>query len=76
MEMMEEIVVEKGIPLPTGARAAKYPFASMEVGDSFVVAGSSKQLARSHALNYKKLNPGWNYRTRTTSDGMRIWRVS
>lgn len=75
--MMNDIVLEKGIPLPTGnARVARYPFATMEVGDSFLVSGSSKQLARSHALNYKKLHPGWNYRTRTTSEGMRVWRIS
>jgi hypothetical protein len=73
----EVVAIEKGVPIPTGTRAsARYPFATMEIGDSILVPGTSKQLARSHALNFKKTNPGWDYKTRTTNEGMRIWRIS
>lgn len=74
--MSDVLSIEKDIPIPTSARAARYPFATMEVGDSILIPSSQKQLARSHALNYKKTHPGWNYKTRTMPEGMRIWRIS
>lgn len=32
-----EYTIEKNIPLPKRARTAKYPFADMQVGDSFLI---------------------------------------
>jgi hypothetical protein len=73
----QEVLIDKDVPIPTGTRASvRYPFATMEVGDSILVPGTAKQLARSHALNFKKTHPGWDYKTRTTNEGMRIWMVS
>ena len=72
----QQIVVEKGIPLPVSVRAAKYPFSTMDIKDSFVMPACMKQLVRSHALAYKRANPGWDYQTKVTEEGIRLWRTA
>jgi hypothetical protein len=70
------ITVEKDVPIPRSMRGAKYPFATLEVGDSFTMPANMKQLLRSHALAYKRANPGWDYKTISIPDGVRLWRVA
>lgn len=41
--MDEDIRIEKNIPMPVVKKQNKYPFAEMEVGDSFFVKGVKKQ---------------------------------
>ena len=74
---MSEFTIEKGIPVPkmTGAgRKTKYPFESMQVGDSFFVKdGTVKTLSRSCGIYGKRLNR--KFTSRTVEGGARVWRV-
>ncbi len=76
--------VEKDIPIkkrpggrgPSGGnRKRKYPFESMDVGDSFFVEGEDTQgkaagAAKSHG-RYHNLK----FAARTVDGGVRIWRI-
>lgn len=78
---MSEFKVERGVPM-TGRKS--YPFAKMEVGDSFFVPGGATKYgagdtaavnsARSHGRRHNR-----KYVTRTVTEhgvkGLRIWRV-
>jgi hypothetical protein len=58
------------------ARPAKYPFLTMNVGDSFLVPGKSAAQF-SQATNYaNRTNPGKRFKSRTVEGGVRVWRVS
>ncbi len=74
---MSEFTIEKGIPVPkmTGAgRKTKYPFESMQVGDSFFVKdGTVKTLSRSCGTYGKRLER--KFTSRTVDGGARVWRV-
>ena len=74
---MNEFTIEKGIPVPkmTGAgRKTKYPFESMQVGDSFFVKdGTVKTLSRSCGTYGKRLER--KFASRTVDGGARVWRV-
>ena len=74
---MSEFTIEKGIPVPkmTGAgRKTKYPFESMQVGDSFFVKdGTVKTLSRSCGTYGKRLER--KFTSRTVDGGSRVWRV-
>ena len=64
------IKIESGIPMP-----AKFPFAEMKVGDSFLVPeGTSKNVvgvyARRHAIK-----TGTKFTIRKTPEGYRCWRI-
>lgn len=79
--------VEKGVPLPTTrgplAKPIPYPFASMEMGDSFVIA--SKNVGDLRKLRNRLLKIAERYRndhqagfgvtTRECDGGLRVWRV-
>lgn len=73
-----EIKIEKGIPVPeTRGVLAKYPFSSMEVGDSFFVAASD-----TGDLSHVRSAASWNAKrhemkfcTRTVDGGVRVWRL-
>jgi len=75
--LMQNFKVEKDIPIPEiKERASKYPFAQMEVGDSFLVKDKRiKQNVESMMYYHSKK---WNKRftLRTVSEGVRVWRVS
>ena len=71
------IEIEKGIPLPTrGAVRRKYPWAEMEVGDSFAAkfssAGSAYATAKTGGL---RNNMKFTAR-RIEGDEYRIWRIA
>lgn len=74
---MSEFHIEKGIPVPkmTGAgRKTKYPFESMQVGDSFFVKdGAVKTLSRSCGTYGKRLER--KFTSRTVDGGARVWRT-
>lgn len=75
--------VEKGVPIPEPKHA--YPFAEMEVGDSFFVPCASKcdrqQLqtnvaSRAASFRAKQCPRGREYfSTRVVEGGLRCWRV-
>lgn len=81
----DPIVVEKGVPIPHSSNSSimsKYPFETMEVGDSFFRPTAQKQMVRAQAAVYKRYTPGWDYKTKTvpaTKDnppGVRLWRTA
>lgn len=55
---------------------ATFPFATMEVGGSFVVPRAIATNARGAATLWKRQHPGWDYATRGVSDGLQIVRIS
>jgi hypothetical protein len=69
-----EIQIEKGIAIPMGKNAT-YPFRQMEVGDSFLIPG--KTTAQTAGIvTSARMRTGWKFATRTTPDGVRIWRTA
>lgn len=78
---MSQFNIERDVPIPTsigrGARESKYPFAQMEVGDSFAVLDEKQlQSARNAAYQYKTKNPDFNYGAMATRpSGGRLWRI-
>jgi hypothetical protein len=73
------IVVESNIPAPTGRSG--YPFAAMDVGDSFMIktedAVASKKSATAigaSARNFGKKHPS-KFTVRLVDGGVRCWRV-
>lgn len=73
--------IEKGHPMPEFKSGAqnKYPWAQMEVGDSFFVPGSTAQKMRSAASHQAKRHPPKRYICRKEVvdgvQGVRVWRV-
>ena len=71
--------IEKDIPLPPRkSRVSAYPFAEMNVGDSFVVpptenAPALTTLRNAAAQAKKKL--GFKFVVAETYDGIRVWRT-
>lgn len=71
---MEDIKIDKGIPVP-GPRY-RWPFAKMEVGDSFTVGKGAATDLRNGASRWKARHPGWEYLTRKEGDRVRFWRTA
>ena len=71
--------IEKGVPLPTND--AKYPFAKMEVGDSFAVTLDDKKTS-SRVSTYAHIGGkrlGMKFVVRTVVEKgrkmIRVWRI-
>lgn len=63
--------VEKNIPLP-----AKFPFAQMQPGDSFLIEGTKRHTVAVAAIRYGKKH-NMKFSTRKQADGsFRCWRLS
>jgi len=73
--MKDTYLIEKHVPRPRGS--GRYPFADMEVGDSFFISEKSRgEAARVAARNFKIRNaPEWAFSTRKEGTGLRLWRV-
>lgn len=73
----EMLKIDSDIPVPS--RSSKYPFESMEVGDSIHFAlekpASSARVASIRFVD--KFQPEWKFLLRKASDkpGWRLWRV-
>jgi hypothetical protein len=72
--------IEKNVPLPLRpkqGRPAKYPFATMSVGDSFFVSigGVVETSFRNVAAQAGK-RLGRKFSVKKNHDGFRVWRVS
>lgn len=69
------IAIEKGIPIPnSGAgRTPKYPWRTMEVGDSFFAENVRNVSAMAAAAMRRT---GLKFTVRKVEDGHRIWRVA
>ena len=70
-----EINIDKDVPIPSKGRT-KYPLGEMNVGDSFLVnkgAEKTSSLRMTVSIYGKKHNK--KFTTRTTPDGVRVWRI-
>jgi len=69
--------IEKNIKVPpvshSGGRKAKYPFAELESGDSFLVVGEKPQLVQQAAAAYGRRH-GVKFETRRCEGGVRVWK--
>jgi len=72
------MIIEKNVPMNGSKRGPKasYPFASMDVGDSFFVQdqdtqGRAAMGARAHGQYHGK-----KFSSRSVEGGVRIWRVA
>ena len=71
--------IEKNIEIPKECRGRPpiWPFASMEIGESFAVPIEDGKKARLAANAYKITSKtGWSYTSRASDGHMRIWRTS
>lgn len=81
------ITIETNIPLPDAKRgsSAAYPFADMQVGDSFFVASAEADFKATRArlaaaiARFRKASEGVKFATRTVDEdsvnGLRVWRM-
>ncbi len=75
------ITIDKGVPVPPPrTRASKYPWAEMEVGDSFFVEATAEEmksrsanLSRGATTIAKQL--GCRFTVRKVTGGVRVWRT-
>jgi len=69
--------IEKGVPVPPpkSGRYAKYPFAKMDIGDSFF-ASEHPTKVRPAASWWANRHAGFKFQTRKEGDGVRVWRVA
>jgi len=68
--------IEKGIEIPKVVRAAKpckYPWKTMEIGDSFFVERSAREMSSMIAHAGKRW--GKKFTVRTVDGGSRVWRI-
>lgn len=83
----DAFAIEKGVPLVGGARearAARYPFKQMEVGDSFFAPVSSYDPRDGRYERARHQNTIWHcakyagvkVATRWQGDGFRVWRTA
>jgi len=66
--------IEKNIPRKSsGHNQSKYPFAKMELGDSFFYEGERSVITSAAAHGTKKT--GWKFSISKENNGFRVWRV-
>ena len=78
---MSKFKIDKGVPLLDRQRKnTVYPWAAMEPGDSFFVAGAAQPSISSCAGAVSRRRSGWRFATRKVTEGgvagVRVWRVS
>ena len=67
--------IEKNIPLKQITARASYPFAQMEIGDSFFAEGITVNRLTAAAALHKKAH-GRSFSVRKVEGGYRVWRVA
>jgi len=68
-----EVIIDDAVPMPGARVVRRYPYAEMDVGQSFYVAGVQMQVV---------LNGNWRagkklerkFIARREGDGIRVWR--
>jgi len=68
------IKIEKGVPVPDRRGNNKYPWADMEVGDSFFVV--TDKIANFKRNVYAKNRNGKEFTACAEGDGCRVWRTA
>lgn len=70
--------IDKNIPMPEAHRplAGNFPFADMEVGDSFVFSRAKPQTVGYLAAVFgRRQNPRMKFKIIKTAAGYRCWRI-
>ncbi len=68
--------IEADVPIPPRMEAVRlYPFAALEIGQSFLADKSSWASVRVQAVNHGK-RLGRTFRTRKVNGGIRVWRIA
>lgn len=72
-----EFKIEKGVPLPKKlSQNARYPFAEMEVGDSFFIPNAKRLMTAGSISQYCTKKTGKKFSSRREGNGIRVWRIS
>lgn len=76
------IKLDKNIPIPVASKKTgprKYPFAEMEIGDSFFIEATSiQQIARKRStlcVSAKRMGDNYKITIKRVIGGIRCWRV-
>jgi hypothetical protein len=69
--------IEKNIPVPHSSKGRKqrYPFASMEPGDSFLVADKELEAKVRMSANGYGYRHSKRFVVRLVDEGVRVWRA-
>jgi hypothetical protein len=77
--VMDLYKIEKNIPVfDKGGRKSRYPFNSMEIGDSFTVPKKEYYALCTSARNYRTRHNGFDFITRKDKNDplkFRLWRT-
>jgi len=70
--------IESGIPVPTQGPGGhvKYPFRTMEIGDSFLVSDTKDPKVRFAASYFSARNREYRFIVRKQEGGFRVWRIA
>ncbi len=71
--MSTEFSVERGVPIPPLRNPKKYPWDSMDIGDSFFIPNIKSNAAGAYSAHRAKM--GEKHTVRTVDGGVRIWRI-
>jgi len=77
---VSEFKIEKGIPIPDGRSARKYPWREMGIGDSVFIqpaAGRTLEQTRMALSNSLRMARPFRFTTKVDKEnnGVRIWRT-
>jgi hypothetical protein len=75
----DDIKIEKGIPCPPRSKynSSKYPWRTMEVGDSFLFPKDlNRQTCYQSGVYHNNRHGDKRFVVRSTPEGYRCWRVS
>lgn len=76
---MTPVKIDNHIAPPCSVKSgkrSKYPFADMQVGESFAVSLDERANLRNILSGWKNRHPGWDYATRSDGEFFRIWRTA
>ena len=70
--------IDNNIPAPTTSgkgASGKYPLNTLAVGDSFLCSPEVNPYSMRVLIQYHQNQHGKRYTTRTTLEGLRVWRI-
>jgi len=74
---MKMLKIESNVPMPSRRKSSIYPFASMQVGDSFFVCdGRHPRSISTHMSTTAQRHRPKRFCTRQEGDGIRVWRIA
>lgn len=68
------IQIDRGIPAPAPPQPRRWPFAEMQIGDSFFAPGFTSHTFGSR-IWYASAKTGFKFTMRQENGGVRVWRV-